>query len=41
VTSFDLVEINLRFDRDGQSSRWAALVIWHFLIGLAQRPLQL
>jgi formiminoglutamase len=37
VSSFDLVEINPRFDRDGQSSRWAALAIWHFLIGLAQR----
>jgi formiminoglutamase len=41
VSSFDLVEINPRFDRDGQSARWAALVIWHFLIGLAQRPVQL
>ena len=37
VASFDLVEINPRFDRDGQSCRWAALAIWHFLIGLAQR----
>jgi len=37
VSSFDLVEINPRFDRDGQSCRWAALAIWHFLIGLAQR----
>jgi formiminoglutamase len=41
VSSFDLVEINPRFDRDGQSARWAALVIWHFLIGLARRPAQL
>jgi formiminoglutamase len=41
VSSFDLVEINPRFDRDGQSARWAALVVWHFLIGLAQRPAQL
>jgi formiminoglutamase len=41
VSSFDLVEINPRFDRDGQSACWAALVIWHFLIGLAQRPVQL
>jgi formiminoglutamase len=41
VSSLDLVEINPRFDRDGQSSRWAALVIWHFLIGLAKRPAQL
>jgi formiminoglutamase len=37
VSSFDLVEINPRFDRDGQSCRWAALAIWHFLIGLGQR----
>jgi formiminoglutamase len=37
VSSFDLVEINPRFDRDGQSCRWAALAIWHFLMGLAQR----
>jgi formiminoglutamase len=38
VSSFDLVEINPRFDRDGQSARWAALVVWKFLVGLAQRP---
>jgi formiminoglutamase len=31
VTSFDLVEINPRFDRDGQSARWAALAIWYFM----------
>jgi formiminoglutamase len=37
VASIDLVEINPRFDRDGQSARWAALVIWHFLVGLAER----
>jgi formiminoglutamase len=38
VASLDLVEINPRFDRDGQSVRWAALVVWNFLIGLATRP---
>jgi formiminoglutamase len=38
VTSFDLVEINPAFDRDGQSARWAALVVWYFLVGLAHRP---
>jgi formiminoglutamase len=38
VSSFDLVEINPRFDRDGQSARWAALVIWNFLLGLISRP---
>jgi formiminoglutamase len=37
VTSFDLVEINPSFDRDGQSTRWAASVIWHFLSGLSRR----
>jgi formiminoglutamase len=37
VASFDLVEINPRIDRDEQSCRWAARVIWHFLIGVALR----
>jgi formiminoglutamase len=37
VTSLDLVEINPRYDRDGQSARWAALVVWSFLIGLRER----
>ena len=37
VSSFDLVEINPSFDRDGQSARWAALVVWHFLRGLFLR----
>jgi formiminoglutamase len=37
VASFDVVEINPALDRDGQSSRWAALLIWHFLAGLAFR----
>lgn len=37
VSSFDLVEINPSFDRDGQSARWAAGVIWHFLSGLSRR----
>jgi formiminoglutamase len=38
VSSFDLVEINPQLDRDGQSARWAALAVWHFLAGLASRP---
>ena len=38
VTSFDVVEINPAFDRDGQSARWAALVVWYFLVGLTHRP---
>lgn len=37
VSSLDVVEINPLFDRDGQSARWAALVVWHFLMGLAER----
>jgi formiminoglutamase len=37
VSSIDLVEINPRFDRGGVSARWAALAIWHFLVGLALR----
>jgi formiminoglutamase len=37
VSSFDLVEINPRFDIDDRSARWAAAVIWHFLSGLASR----
>jgi formiminoglutamase len=36
VTSFELVEINPRFDRDGQSARWAAVAIWWFLVGRVQ-----
>jgi formiminoglutamase len=37
VTSMELVEVNPAIDRDGQSARWAALVIWNFLAGLAER----
>jgi len=37
VSSFDLVEINPSLDRDGQSARWAALTLWHFLRGLTRR----
>jgi formiminoglutamase len=37
VTSLELVEINPHFDVDGRSSRWAALVVWHFLMGLADQ----
>ena len=31
VSSMDLVEINPHYDRDGQSARWAAVVLWNFL----------
>lgn len=37
VASFDLVEINPRHDRDGQSARWAALAVWQFLAGVHER----
>jgi formiminoglutamase len=37
VASFELVEINPLLDRDSQSARWAALAIWQFLVGLANR----
>jgi formiminoglutamase len=37
VASMDLVEINPHFDRDGQSARWAALIVWQLLVGLAER----
>jgi formiminoglutamase len=37
VASFDLVEINPRLDRDGQSARWAALAVWQFLAGTSMR----
>lgn len=40
VGSFEVVEINPSLDRDGQSARWAAAVIWHFLSGLARRSHQ-
>ncbi|MCS6850178.1 MAG: formimidoylglutamase [Gemmataceae bacterium] len=38
VASLDLVEVNPDFDLDGRSARWAALVIWQFLVGLQVRP---
>ena len=37
VGSVDVVELNPAFDRDGQTARLAALTIWHFLKGLAER----
>ncbi len=38
VASMDLVELNPRFDADGRTARLAALTVWHFLRGLAERP---
>ena len=37
VRSLDLVEVNPFFDRDDQTSRLAALVVWYFLLGLCLR----
>jgi formiminoglutamase len=37
VRSIDLVEVNPAFDRDGQTTRWAALGVRQFLVGLAAR----
>jgi len=41
VSSLDVVEINPRHDRDGQSARWGALLVWSFLMGIAARHAQL
>jgi formiminoglutamase len=38
VAGLDLVEINPRYDRDGQSARWAAVLVWNFLVGSLGRP---
>jgi formiminoglutamase len=37
LSSLDVVEINPGLDRDGQSARWGATLIWHFLAGLGKR----
>lgn len=37
VLSLDVVEVNPFFDRDDQTSRLAALVVWNFLVGLCLR----
>ncbi len=37
VTSFDLSEVNPYYDNDDQTTKLAALTIWHFLLGLSQR----
>jgi formiminoglutamase len=37
VRSLELVEVNPRFDRDGQTARWAALGVRQFVAGLAAR----
>lgn len=37
VRSFDLVEMNPRYDTDGHTARIAALTLWHFFKGLSER----
>ena len=37
VASMDLVEVNPKYDRDGQTQRLAALALWRFLSGLSRR----
>lgn len=37
VASFDLSEVNPKYDRDDQTVKLAALTLWHFLLGLSQR----
>jgi arginase family enzyme len=36
VSSADLVELNPRFDRDGQTARLAARTVWEILRGRAE-----
>ena len=35
--SFDVVELNPRFDVDGRTATLAALTVWHLLSGIAGR----
>lgn len=37
VRSFDVSEMNPKFDRDNQTARFAAMLVWHFIEGLATR----
>ena len=37
IKSFDIVELNPKFDIDNQAAKLAALTVWHFLLGLSQR----
>ena len=36
VRSIDIVEMNPKYDRDGQTARLAALTIWNFLMGICE-----
>jgi arginase family enzyme len=40
VRSIDIVEVNPRIDRDDQTSRLAALTVWTFMNGVAERSEQ-
>ena len=40
VSSMDIVEMNPRLDRDGQTARLGALTLWTFLKGVATRDAQ-
>jgi arginase family enzyme len=37
VSSFEIAEINPLADRDAQSARWGALMVWQFMAGLSHR----
>lgn len=37
VASFDVSEVNPEYDRDGQTSKLAALAVWNFLAGISHR----
>ncbi|HEX6982967.1 MAG TPA: formimidoylglutamase [Balneolaceae bacterium] len=37
VASFDLSEVNPKFDRDNQTTKLGALTVWNFLLGLSER----
>ncbi len=37
VSSFDISEVNPKYDGDGQTVRLAALTVWYFLKGLSER----
>ncbi len=38
VSSFDLAEVNPKYDRDNATIKLAALTLWYFSLGLALRP---
>jgi len=38
VSSFDIAEVNPKYDRDNATIKLAALTLWYFSLGLALRP---